>query len=170
MIFFNSSGQLMHAKEVDLIAEKDKSVSKTLIKHLLDHKSLLQHADPKESKAGIILLPENPALIATWPITNNEFKEPIHGTLIIGRYLTDKEIQNLMEKTELSINLVRTDPPALPADFVTARALFSDKTPVVIQEINTETVAGYTELDDIYGNPCLFLKVAMPRDILKHGL
>jgi PAS domain S-box-containing protein len=39
----------------------------------------------------------------------------------------------------------------------------------VIKELNTETIAGYTKLNDIYGNPGLFLRVEMPRDILKNG-
>jgi sensor domain CHASE-containing protein len=109
MIFINSSGQLVHAKGVDLIDEKNKPVSKTLIEHLLGHKFLLQHANPTDSKTGIILLPESPVLIAAWPISNNEVKGPVHGTLVVGRYLDDKEIQNLMKKTELSISFTRAD-------------------------------------------------------------
>jgi PAS domain S-box-containing protein len=169
MIFFNASDKLIYAKGVDLIEGKEKSVTKTLIKPLLSYKSLFQHTNPSDSKTGIILLPESPVLIAAWPISNNEVQEPVHGTLIIGRYLDDKEIQNLMEKTELSINFTRADSSKLPSDFETARSLLSKEVPVVIQELNTETIAGYTKLDDINGNPGLFLKVEMPRDILKHG-
>ena len=169
MIFFNSSGQLVHAKGVDLIDQKNKPVSKTLIEHLLSNKFLLQYVNPTDSKSGIILLPESPVLMAAWPISNNEVKGPVYGTLVVGRYLDDKEIQNLMKKTELSISFTRADSSKLSSDFETAISSFSADSPVVIKKLNTETIAGYTTLNDIYGNPGLFLRVEMPRDILKNG-
>jgi PAS domain S-box-containing protein len=74
-----------------------------------------------------------------------------------------------MKKTELSISFTRSDSSKLSSDFETASSSFSADSPVVIKKLNTETIAGYTTLNDIYGNPGLFLRVEMPRDILKHG-
>ncbi len=169
ILVFNTSGKLIYSKGVDLIEEKDHPVSKALIKRLSNHKSLFEYAHLKDSKSGIILFPEGPILISSWPISNNDEQGPVNGTLIFGRYLDEREITNIADRTHLSIHFTRIDSSRLPTDFKSAQSVFSIDQTIVIQELSENTIAGYMECPDILGNPCLILRVDMPRDILLHG-
>ncbi len=168
MLFIHSSGKVAHKKWIDLTDGLEKPMPETLIDHVASHKFLLKHASPKDHKTGIILLPESPVLLSSWPISNSDWKGPIHGTLIIGRYFGEQEIKNLSGKTRLAISLDRVNSSSMPAGFRTAAPL-SENLPIHVKELSKDTIAGFTEYKDIYGNPCFTLTVKSPRNILKHG-
>src|SRR4030067_2075754 len=46
----------------------------------------------------------------------------------------------------------------------------NDATPIQISPLNDEVVAGYTVVNDIYGNRALAIKVDVPRSIYKQGV
>ena len=92
MIFINSSGQVVYSKGANLVTGSDQPVSKDLINHIATHKSLMQHTHTKDAKTGIINLPGEAVLIASYPISNNDVTGPVHGTLVIGRYFIAPQI------------------------------------------------------------------------------
>ncbi len=169
MIFINSADQLVYAKGVDLGQGTDQPVAEDLIKHILTHNQLLHHQNPKDSKKGIILLPEKSVLLGAWPISDNNYKEPINGTLLVGRYFDDQEIQALKEKTQLSISFTRAVASGSAATTDAIQPNRFKKSSITSQVLNEDTIAGYTQVEDIYGNPALSLKVKMVRDVFQHG-
>ncbi|MCP4548486.1 MAG: hypothetical protein GY835_18670, partial [bacterium] len=74
----------------------------------------------------ILLLPENPLLVASRPILTSVKEGPIRGTLVVGRYLDDAELERLSENAHLSLALRRYDDAQMPSDFRTARSFFLD--------------------------------------------
>jgi sensor domain CHASE-containing protein len=169
MIFINSSGKIVHVKGVDLVEEADKPVHRALIDHITSHGFLLKHANPSDNKTGFILLPEEPVLISSWPISRNDWRGPVQGVLIIGRYFGEREVKNLSEKIRLPVRFVMADSLSVPVDFEKAGRFLSKDLPVYVQKLSPESIAGYSEFKDIYGNPCFTLRVDSPRDIFKQG-
>ncbi|MBN1850319.1 MAG: HAMP domain-containing protein [Deltaproteobacteria bacterium] len=169
-IFIDPLGQLIHAAGIDFSNEgEERTVSKALIDHVLSHPFLLRHAHSRDAKTGIIILPENPALLSAWPVSNSNFEEPIVGTFILGRYIDEKEIYNLGKRTHLSISFQRMDEPRMTEDFGMAMATLSNDVSFTSHALTPDTIAGYGVQHDIYGNPSLILRVDMPREILRKG-
>ncbi|MCR4408161.1 MAG: PAS domain S-box protein, partial [Anaerolineae bacterium] len=169
MLFVNSSGQVVYSKAFDLTAETEIPVSESLVKQLLVNGFLLRHPDPRSSITGIVLLSEGPMLVASRPIVTSNFEGPIRGTLIMGRYLDATEIQRLSERAHVSMTMSELNDPEAPTDVQAAWSSLSAEAPTLIRPLNADRVAGYTLLNDIYGQPALVLRVDMPRDIYKQG-
>lgn len=168
MLFVHSSGQIVFAKALDLESETEMPVP-DLLEHLqLDH-PLMIHPDTESSHTGIILFPEGPMLVASRPILTNEKVGPLHGALIVGRYLDSVEIERLAEMTQLSLTMRPLDDSQMPSDFQTALSSLSEQTPIFVQPLDAHTVAGYGLMNDVYDQPALVLRVDMPRDIYKQG-
>ncbi|MGQ9628041.1 MAG: CHASE4 domain-containing protein, partial [Anaerolineae bacterium] len=169
MLFIHSSGQLVFGKAFDLENEEEIPVPLSLLEHLSADCPFLRHPNPKSNIAGILLLPEGPMLIASRPIVTSESKGPVRGTLLMGRYFDSTEIERLAEITHLSLALQRFDDAQMPPDFQAAKASLSEETPIFVQPLNAETIAGYALLKDVYGKPALLLRADMPRDIYGQG-
>ena len=169
MLFINTSGRVVFGKAFDLHNEEETPVPQSLQKHLSDNDFLLTHPDTESSITGLILLPEDPVLIASQPILTSEDEGPIRGTLIMGRYLDAAEIEQIADQTHLSLIMHRFTDPQIPPDFQAAQSSLSEETPILAQPLDEQSIAGYTALRDIYGKPSLMLRVDMPRDIYEQG-
>jgi len=108
-------------------------------------------------------------LISSLPILTSQHEGPIYGALIMGRFLDSEEIEYLSQTVQLSLSLSCFNDSEINSDFYAARQSLSKENPVFVQPLNADTVAGYALLTDIYENPFLVLRAAMPRDIYKQG-
>ena len=170
MLFINTSDQIVFGKAMDLRNEEEIPVPQSLLEHLSPNALVINHTSVESAITGIVLLPEDPMLIASRPIITSEDEGPIRGTLIMGRYLDAVEIENLAEMTQLSLSMHRFDDSQMPSDLQAAGSFLSeDTTPIFIQPLDDETIAGYALIEDIYGRPSLVLKADMPRSIYRQG-
>ncbi len=169
MLFINSSGQMVYSKAFDLHSEKEMAVPRNLLSYLATSNLMVSHSDPQSIITGIVLLPENPMLIVSYPILTSEEKGPIRGTLIIGRYLDASEIERLAEQTRLSLTIHRYDYSSIPSEFQAVLPSLSEKTPVLVRPLDEQSIAGYALIRDVYNKPILLLRVDMPRDIYAQG-
>ena len=108
-------------------------------------------------------------LIASNPILTSEHEGPIQGTLIMGRYLDAAKIDELAEFTLLSVTIHAFNDPQVPPDFSVARSSISTASPVFVQPLSEQSIAGYTFINSIDGHPALTLRVDAPRDIYHQG-
>jgi len=169
VLIFNSSGRLLVSKGFDLKTRQVTPVLKSLLEHLSSHTELLHHVDTRSGFTGTLLLPEGAMLVASRPILTADGKGPIHGTLIMGRYLDWREVNSLAEITHLPITLRRFDDPRIPTDFEAAKKSLSSRVPALIRPLNADSIGAYLLLQDIYGKPALILNVNLPREIYRQG-
>jgi PAS domain S-box-containing protein len=169
MMFIDTSGQTVFGKAFDLVEEAEMPVPQSLKGHLAPGEVLITHADIDSALSGILLLVEGPMLVASRPILTSENEGPILGTLLMGRYLDATEVGRLAEAAYLPLALHRFDDPRLSPELKAVHASLSAGTPILVQPLSDETVAGYTLMEDIYGKPGVVLRVDMPRDIYQQG-
>lgn len=170
IIFVNSSGQIVFSKTFDLNEQTVIPISQSLLSKIEDSDLLWNHSETTSHVSGLLLLQEGPILIASRPITMSSGEGPIAGALLMGRNLDDAKIQELTEKTALTLNIQRLDDSQLQSDFQMMSSDSTDSEQILIKPQNSDIVLGYTFLSDIYGNPILVLQVDMPRNIYKQGL
>ncbi len=137
----------------------------------LDRKNpLMEMSDPHHITAGILMLPEDPMLVVSQPVVHSDFSGPAQGVMIMGRYLNKEEIARLAELTQPSITFTRIDDPVLPPNLISRIRTNSGSSPGIIQQMNSDQVAGYAIIRDIYGNEGLVLQITESRDIYHQGI
>lgn len=169
VVFINTTGQVVFGTvfQPDLTTAP---LPQSLVELISTNDTLWYHPNVESRITGIVPLAENPLLIASRPILTSQHEGPIHGALIMGRYLDSEEIEYLSQTVHLSLSLSRFDDSQASSDFQTARASLSEEKPVFVQPLNADSVAGYSLITDVYGDPYLMLRVDMSRDIYKQGI
>jgi sensor domain CHASE-containing protein len=170
LLFVNLSGQIVCGRAYDLHNMTEMPVPESIEEELSSHDILWRNLTTDGRINGIILLPENPLLICSRPILTSRGQGPVHGALIMARYLDSDELEELARMTDLSLILQRYDESPVLPDFQNALSSFSNNETVFVQPLNADSVAGYALVKDVYGNAILVSRIDMPRDIYKQGL
>ncbi|HEY9631296.1 MAG TPA: CHASE4 domain-containing protein [Coleofasciculaceae cyanobacterium] len=169
ILFIDLSGRVVYGTGFDLATKRFTPVPSTLQQYTEPDSALLQHSSPDDSHYGIITLPAAPMMVAARPIVNSSGKGAIRGTLILGRYFNQQEMNSFPEIQRFSITLLPLDAAPLPTDFQAMRSQLSLQQPVAIHPLSEKAIAGYTTMPDIQGKPALMLRINSPRTIYQQG-
>lgn len=165
IMIINSSGQILFVKAMDLEKNQKITFSNSSLQRLI-----IQNQEKEVKLSGIINLPEGLMIVSERSILTSNGSGPSPGILVMGRFLGSKEINRLAEITKLNISVSVLDDKKMPADFQAKIFSLSGKdTNIVIGPLNEDVIAGYTIINNIYGNPELMLRVDMPRFIYRQG-
>lgn len=171
IVFVNASGKIVYGEKLNLRRREPFPLPDSVERYIQANSSLWQHASLASNYAGIILLPEGPAILTAHPILTSKHQGPIRGTLILGRYLDAKTINSWSEAKDLNCSLHRLDIPKAKLDRNLQSILdrFSKQTPIVFQKQNDRLISGYILLNEIFGKPAVLLQVDMPRELYQQG-
>ena len=169
LAYINASSRIVISEGFDPTTMKSIPLPESFRKYLVLGNRLLQHPNFKTGETGVILLPEGPLLVAARPILTSNGDGPSRGTLIMGRYLNAALISQLGERTHVDLSMERSDAAQLPADFAQMHAELLQGATSAIQPLSNDLIAGYTLINDIYGQPALLLRVTLPRPIYEQG-
>jgi signal transduction histidine kinase len=168
ILFVDLSGRIVYGTGFDLNTKRFMPVPAAIVKHLVPGDALLTHETPADSHYGQIMLPTGTMMLAARPIVNSDSTRDIRGTLILGRYLNQQEVDSLPETKRFSLTLFPLN-ATLPSDFQAVRSQISPQHPVIVHPIDEDTIAGYTITSDIYGKPSTMLRVSSPRTVYQQG-
>jgi len=167
MVYINSAGQTIFSSVFD--SEQGlMPVPESLEQRLSSDSPLVHHLEADSKVSGILLLPEGPLIIAARPILPSNGEGPIRGSLIFGRYLDDALIEDLSAMTETEIHIFSYDNLPSSPEIEAAQASLSQQV-VYVSPLDDDHVAGYTLLQDIYGQPALMLQAKIPREVYAQG-
>ena len=169
VVIFDVHGHKLFAKGFDLTHGGEIPIPAGLDDHLKPGSLLLNLKDAHSKVAGVLDLPGGPALVDSRPILPSDSSGPIAGTMVMGRILDGAEIQHLGDLTLAPIEAQALSSTALSPDFRTAAAAISKSSPNFITPLDSQSLAAYQELDDIYGRPALLIRVLLPRTIYEQG-
>jgi len=169
IIMTNSKGEMVYSGAYDL-QNKVMVPLPEFFSGKLDLKDpLMNMADPHQITAGILLLQEDPMIVASQPIVRSDFSGQPQGVVIMGRYLDKAEIARLSTLTRPTLAFYRTGDPSLSPDLVSQIQKNSGSAPGIIRHLDTDQIAGYALIRDIYGNDALVLQITETRDIYRQG-
>ena len=171
MLFYNNSGALVFAKDLDLKNGSEIQLPDSLFSYITENKnSLLKHPDLNFNQTGILCydVNETPLLIGIAPILHSNSNGPIQGTLIVGRYLDDDKINTLGNITQLKIVLHPLSNTLLEESNQTSFNIQGKA--VYIQPVNSTYIAGFFLADDILGHPVFALEVGSNRYVYNQGI
>jgi signal transduction histidine kinase/CheY-like chemotaxis protein len=169
VVFLNASDHVVFQKFTRQNAEF--AFPPDVEKAILQPGLLVRHSEYPDMNrvSGILLLPDGPMMLATAPILKSSGEGPSKGTLILGRRLSANEVHRLSLLTHLDLQVRGVNDPGLPSDFQIAHSNLSRLQPIVIQPVDSSTIAGYQLIQGIDGQPAILLGVRMPRNIHAEG-
>jgi class 3 adenylate cyclase/sensor domain CHASE-containing protein len=129
---------------------------------------LLAHLHRDVAVSGVVATPQGPFLVAAAAITNSTGTAAPRGTLMMGRSLDNAEVERLAKDLALDLKMVRLDAAQRLPEFREAAAELTRQTRFVLP-VDGETICGYLHIDDLHGQPYMLLRVALGREIYRHG-
>ncbi|MBN2590086.1 MAG: response regulator [Sedimentisphaerales bacterium] len=157
IIFTDKSGKIYCIKEIDLEKEEFIEPYPVMVENILSNNLLLTMTEPEDNKSGFIVLPDRIAMIAAQPISSSAAQKPISGTLIMGRYLDERVLSALSEKTQLDIRLANNNTD-------------NGNNSKSLGLLSSGAVEGYLNIPDLTGDKKFTIKMVMPRSIYNSGL
>jgi sensor domain CHASE-containing protein len=186
MIFINKQGALVKSVGLDYNDPNVGSANYQGISIPTDLQPYLSLGSPvlnlpnlDSSKVGIISLSEGPLIFASRPITRSDGTGPIEGTLVFGRYLywtkpdgkvDNSQVDNISNLTHFAVTAFGVNSGTLPPDASSAISQISGQNQVATKVLSSKTIAGYAQLNDVYGKPAVLFRVESPRTIYAQGL
>jgi sensor domain CHASE-containing protein len=170
MIYVDKTGKTVYGRAFNFETQQSLELPKDLIPQNGVLSPLLKIPAETNVNKGIILTSHGPVLVASRAILNSLLQGPAQGVLIIGRYLDQREIAEIAEQTQLSLNLIPLNAPNEPLDFLSAQsALLLPNANAVIYTRKAQTAQGYSLLSDYAGQPAFILQVETPDNIYEAG-
>ncbi len=190
LVVLDSEGRPVFSKGFDLKSKTETPIPASLQRHLTAalRDSGTASGGVLPAKTGVITLPEATLLVSSKPILNSNAIGPPRGTLIVGRYLDNTEVELISKLTHLSVDF------RLPSlDFKVGSTIYYGpgtkmlvnsqqelenlkirisnlkSVEVLVEPLSKDLVAGYALIRDIRGNPGLMLRVEVDRVIYSQG-
>jgi signal transduction histidine kinase len=129
---------------------------------------LVRHAEETSRFDGVVLLSGGPAFVSSRPALSSLGEGPVRGAVVVGRFIDAQEIQDIEDRTRLSLSLVPLDDSSVRGVFGGTDRSSADS--VVVRPLNARTIAGYTIVRDVVGLPVLAAQVTVTREIWEQGL
>lgn len=123
----------------------------------------------ERGKTGIAATEQGPMLLASRPILNNKREGPRRGTLIMGRFLSSKEIDDLAERTQVCLTAWAVGKDRLPplAEQIVEGGLADGA--ALLTNDGPENLAAYYVFNGIDGKPALVMRLDFPRVLTAQG-
>ncbi len=158
VLLANTSGAIVYSQGFSLEQEAAQPMPQSLVEHLTVGSPLWPRAISSAGIAGILMLPEGPALISAQPILTSTGQGPARGIFVMGRFLNADRVQRLATLTRLALTAHNyTEMGDLAAS--------PDMAGIAVHPLNAKTLVGYALVRDLYGQPALALRVDEPRRV-----
>jgi sensor domain CHASE-containing protein len=169
VVFVNTSGSLFYGKAYNLSTGQEGPLPQNIADMVAGNEILHNLTDNRGSRSGFLLLPEGVVMVATAPVTTKNYDSVSNGHLIVGRFLGDDETRRIARLTNQEVTLYRQSEPGSPVDVRAAQAELDRNLSIFIQPDSQSTIAGYSQVKDLYGNAILIIKTRLPRQIYAQG-
>ena len=115
---------------------------------------------------GLLMLISGPLLMSMRPVLRTDGSGPPRGTLVMGQWIDDSEVQTFAQILSLPMTAV----VASSSGIHTAPALASDKVPTEwIESGGENNLSGLVRVPDLHGGPGLLLSTQFHRDLSSQG-
>lgn len=169
LVLFDHSGELLYGQVFDLQQGTFEPLPAAMAPYLSPAGLPLQFDPESQSRTGMLLVGDQVLLFASRPILTSAYAGPSQGALLMGRYLDADNLAGLAQITHLNLALALANDLGSAPDFRTAEASLVAGTPIAVQPLTADTVAGYTYLRDTAGQPIALLRADTPRGIVAEG-
>lgn len=165
MIFLDSDSNVVLEKGYNYLTNSEIKIPNSIYDHLIGNGKIVLQAKSQGASNGILVLPEGPMFVAARPILTSDNGGPSRGILVFARYLDESEIQYLESVTKNEkIHIYLTNDQNLPSDEAKNLSKILENKTLLLKE-GFDQIEGFQVINDVYGNPSLFIGLYLERDI-----
>ena len=119
--------------------------------------------------SGYLWLDGSAYIVACQPVLPTSQQGPRRGVIIAGRELQGPLIKHIAQVTSLTIDTAGVNQAPLPADFAQILPELTSANQLLIKNLHADAVAGYVMFKDIFGRPCVILRLLQDRPIMQRA-
>lgn len=165
----DSAGNLLYARYLDLAKGQAQPLPSELSSRLVAGDVLAQNPAGSAGQSGIFRLSAYPLLVISYPVANADGSGISPGNILMGRLLDSTMQERLAHMTQTTLTLGDVQDSSLSQEFKLAQQNLNQGQNVFIQPQDEASIAGYTILKDVYGQPAYIFQVIQSRAIHKGG-
>jgi len=169
ILILNTQGQMVFGQGFDLVGVGPAALPGDLDVHLQPGSPLLTHDTLESVVQGLVMVEQKPMLVVSLAILTNDSLGPAAGPLGFGRYLDEQYVADLAATYQFRLNVQPVAGTNVPPALMERHASQADDYALLVQPLSETQVAGYTLLDELYGEPAVNLTLDFPRDIYAQG-
>ncbi len=163
IIFIDKNGKIVYGKAYDTQSNQFVGLPQNLSSFKND--SPLLQTNNSNGLYGIIDLPEGPMILVSKPILTSHNQGPSMGTLIMGRYLSQNQLNKLINIPNSTLTVQSYSTANSSIEYKNVLPLLSNTTPSTSKVLGRNSIAAYGLINDIYGNPSIILRSEMVRTL-----
>ncbi len=165
ILYLNNDGQMVYGKMADLEKGTTHAVSQSILDRLPGLKPLWI-IDPDYSAKGLMMLPEGPMLVASYPVLKSDESGPADGYIVFGRNLDSSIIKEISESLNLNISTELIN----AKEFMHLKIENRQASGIVeVQALDSDMIKGSEYYPDMMYESAIKLNVALPREIYRVG-
>lgn len=160
LLYFDSHGQLVFGKAMDLTEQAVVAVPTELVDYLTNNENLWPSRKNLGHKDGFLLLQDGPMLVSLRPILTSQGEGPAQGLLVMARWVDDQFVDQLAGRTALPVTATRLagEWPGQNQDIL-----------LQVSDRKATTISGEVFFRDLDGRPAVQLAVTMDRGLYLQG-
>ncbi|MHC1682307.1 MAG: EAL domain-containing protein [Clostridiaceae bacterium] len=169
MFFLDENGKIKYSKGFDINEDIPLAVPKDLTEYIENTKEINTHPDIESKISGFVKIDDNILVISSMPIIKSSYEGPIKGTIILARYISNNEINDINKVLTSKLKLVSINQKSFE-DLKDFKFYSSDGEEVYINKVDKEKLLVNSVINDISGNPAFVILLDYPRDIYMMSL
>lgn len=162
IMYIDRDGNIVYGKAYDI--EKNQSMSLPQNLSSFSNDSPILQSNSSNGLSGIIDLPEGPMIIISKPVLTSHGKGPSMGTLIMGRYLTQNQLNRFINIPNSTLTIQDYSTANESQEYQNILPVLSSTKPTN-KVLGGNSIAAYALLNDIYGNPSIIVRSEMARTL-----
>ena len=168
-MILDEKGNILHCLVLSPDFRTSGSVPPDLETFIQNNSRIVYHTKDDPGVSGILLTPEGPMVVASVPILRSDRTGPVHGTLIMGRYLEYGPLRHINDMTGFNVAFdwqgTEVSGTGMPAGLASPPGEEN-----IILMVNNETsVTGYSTVQDLAGRDVV-VGVTKDRQLYRIGL
>jgi sensor domain CHASE-containing protein/class 3 adenylate cyclase len=168
LLFFNQKNKQILGLDYDLEASEFSDLDAEITRKIVANNLLLSHQTLESNIQGFLLLEQGLLMLVSKPVLTSERTGPIVGTMIMGRWINQTRIEQLQERTRLSLKLHQID--QLPDDLMLiVKRLKNQDDDIFVKTRDANNINGYSLIYDLNKNPIILLEINLFREIYRQG-
>ncbi|MHC4214188.1 MAG: CHASE4 domain-containing protein [Planctomycetota bacterium] len=169
LYIYNQQGEVVWGKAYDLETEQYIEIEEFPAHSLGKDNILLKHDSIENFIEGLFMTKRGPMLISSRPILNNERQGPIHGTLIMGRFLDENMVEHFSNVLSVDFSILSIADTKNEQKHKDILEQISKDTPYVLGQFNHDISHIYAVEPDFAGNPAVLVRAEVPMTITAKG-
>ena len=162
--YVDINGNIVYGTMMNFDNQETSEVHQSILEHYQKNSPIINETGTNKNISGFLSLPEGILLISSKAILKSDGSGPVAGTLVFGRFINDAEIKEIQEITGVPFSIESLDSAEMPSEFEKVNQSLSNGEGYSTQTIDDNHIAGYSVINDIYGENKFLIKILTDRN------